>query len=81
MFQRMCELNVIEQVINVCQTTIVQDAWDRGQDLTVHGWIYGLKDGLLRDLGLCLSTNDNIDSRYRHAVDEIARKGPTNIIG
>ena len=47
---KLCELNVIEQVANVCSTTIVQDAWTRGQDLTVHGWIYGLKDGLLRDL-------------------------------
>jgi len=47
---RLCELNVIEQVANVCQTSIVRDAWARGQALTVHGWIYGLKDGLLRDL-------------------------------
>ena len=47
---RLCELNVIEQVANVCSTTIVQDAWSRGQELTVHGWIYGLRDGLLRDL-------------------------------
>ena len=47
---RLCELNVIEQVANVCQTTVVQDAWAQGQDLTVHGWIYGLQDGLLRDL-------------------------------
>ena len=47
---RLCELNVIEQVTNVSQTTIVKDAWDRGQDLAVHGWIYALKDGLLRDL-------------------------------
>ena len=49
---RLCELNVREQVINVAQTTIVQDAWARGQSLTVHGWIYGLRDGLLRDLGV-----------------------------
>lgn len=48
---RLCELNVIEQVANVCSTTIVQDAWSRGQPLTVHGWIYGLENGLLRDLG------------------------------
>src|SRR5213083_1260439 len=48
---RLCELNVIEQVANVCQTTIARDAWDRGQELAVHGWVYGLKDGLLRDLG------------------------------
>jgi carbonic anhydrase len=47
---RLCELNVIEQVANVCQTTIVQDAWARGQSVTIHGWIYGLKDGLLRNL-------------------------------
>src|SRR5215467_7637105 len=49
---RLCELNVIEQAVNVCQTTVVQDAWDRGQPLSVHGWIYGLADGLVRDLGL-----------------------------
>lgn len=49
---RLCELNVIEQVSNVCQTSIVRDAWERGQDLTVHGWIYGLTDGLLRDLNV-----------------------------
>ncbi len=47
---KLCELNVIEQVANVCSTTIVQDAWSRGQELAVHGWIYGLRDGLLRDL-------------------------------
>ena len=47
---RLCELNVIDQVRHVCQTTIVQDAWRRGQTLTVHGWIYSLRDGLLRDL-------------------------------
>jgi carbonic anhydrase len=49
---RLCELNVIEQVRNVSQTTVVQDAWRRGQKLSVHGWIYSLRDGLLRDLGL-----------------------------
>jgi len=54
-FERLCELNVIEQVLNVGRTTIVQSAWQRGQELTVHGWIYGLQDGLLRDLGCSLS--------------------------
>ena len=49
---RMCELNVAEQVLNVSQTTVVQDAWARGQELAVHGWIYSLADGLLRDLGV-----------------------------
>ncbi|HWM41905.1 MAG TPA: carbonate dehydratase [Burkholderiales bacterium] len=47
---RLCELNVVEQVSNVCRATAVEDAWARGQDLTVHGWIYGIHDGLLRDL-------------------------------
>jgi carbonic anhydrase len=49
---RLCELNVIEQVVNVCQTTVVRDAWDRGQELSVHGWIYSLRNGRVRDLGL-----------------------------
>jgi len=52
---RLCELNVIEQAVNVCQTTVVQDAWERGQDLSVHGWIYGLTDGRVHDLGLNIS--------------------------
>jgi carbonic anhydrase len=52
---RLCELNVIEQVTNVCRTTIVEDAWERGQELTVHGLVYDLRDGLLRDLGVSRS--------------------------
>ncbi len=52
---RLCELNVLEQVINVCQTTIVQDAWERGQSLTVHSWVYSLEDGIVRDLGMAVS--------------------------
>jgi carbonic anhydrase len=55
---RLCELNVIEQVANVCQTTVVRDAWERGQDLTVHSWIYGLQDGRLRDLGVTVNNPD-----------------------
>ena len=51
-WDRMCELNVIEQVLHVSQTTVVRDAWTRGQDLTVHGWIYALADGRIRDLGV-----------------------------
>jgi carbonic anhydrase len=53
---RLCELNVVEQVTNVCETTIVEDAWERGQDLTVHGLVYDLRDGLLEDLGVSRST-------------------------
>ena len=57
---RLCELNVMEQVVNLCQTTIVQDAWERGQALTIHSWVYGLKDGLLRDLGVTVSQPDEL---------------------
>jgi carbonic anhydrase len=66
---RLCELNVINQVRNVCLTTIVQDAWRRGQTLTVHGWIYGLGDGLLRDLGCAIESSDQIAPTYSRALD------------
>ena len=58
--RRLCELNVIEQAMNACETTIVQDAWSRGQQLTVHGWIYDLHDGLLRDLGFVIDRADDV---------------------
>ena len=53
--RRLCELNVVEQVVNVSQTTVVRDAWARGQSLAVHGWVYDLEDGLLRDMGMCVT--------------------------
>ena len=74
LINRMCELNVLEQVVNVCQTTIVQDAWDRGQELAVHSWIYGLKDGLLRDLGMCVTAPDELDNLYSDSVAAIVNK-------
>jgi len=58
--ERLVELNVVEQVTNVCQTTIVQDAWDRGQQLTVHGWVYGINDGKLQDMGIAISKLDQL---------------------
>lgn len=58
---RLCELNVGEQVVNVSKTTVVRDAWARGQSLAVHGWIYGLEDGLLRDLGLCITAPAQVE--------------------
>ena len=67
---RLGELNVIEQVVNVCQTTVVQDAWDRGQDVSVHGWIYALSDGLLRDLKMCVSGPTELEPAYQAAVAE-----------
>lgn len=68
----LCELNVIEQVVNVCQTTSVQDAWDRRQPLTVHGWVYGLKDGLVRDLGVSIANNQDLSARYAAVIQERA---------
>jgi carbonic anhydrase len=65
---RLCELNVIEQTWNVCHTSIVQDAWERGHELAVHGWIYGLRDGLLRDLNLCVTGPEDLSEIYRLAV-------------
>lgn len=65
---RLCELNVIEQVRNVCHTLVVQDAWRRGQDLTVHGWVYGLRDGIIRDLGLTVSQPAAVEPTYAAAV-------------
>ncbi len=64
-WDRMCELNVIEQVYNVCHTNIVQSAWERGQPLSVHGWIYSIKDGLLRDLGVKFESTEEISKLYR----------------
>jgi carbonic anhydrase len=68
---RLCELNVIEQVDNVCQTSIVRDAWDRGQDLTVHAWCYGLHDGIIRDLGFNASNPEEATLAHRNAIDAL----------
>ncbi len=65
---RLCELNVIEQAINVCQTTVVQEAWARGQNVAVHGWIYSLTDGCLRDLRTCITRQDELVPVYDAAL-------------
>jgi carbonic anhydrase len=70
--ERLCELNVVEQVNNVCQTTIVQDAWDRGQEVSVHGWVYGLKDGLLNDLNMTVSAAHDLAPRMAKALAQYA---------
>jgi len=69
-WDRLCELNIIEQVVNVCQTTIVQDAWERGEKLSVHGWIYGIHDGLLRDLNICIDEPKEIATAYQSAISK-----------
>lgn len=61
----LCELNVVEQVKNVCHTSIVQDAWDRDQPLAVHGWIYSLRNGGLKDLNVCMTGKGQLDDIYR----------------
>ena len=61
--RRLCELNVVEQVVNAAQTTVVRDAWARGQSLSVHGWVYGLEDGLLRDLGVHIAAESELPGR------------------
>ena len=61
----LCELNIVEQVANICHTTIVQNAWKSGQELTVHGWIYSIEDGILRDLNVCASSLDEISHIHR----------------
>jgi len=65
---RLCELNVIEGVFNVCQTTVVQHAWRRGQSLAIHGWVYRLTDGLIRDLGIEVAGAARVPAVYRSAV-------------
>lgn len=70
----LCELNAIEQVVNVAQTTVVQDAWERGQALVLHGWVYGLKDGLVQDLFMTVRGNADVDKAYRKAVTEVGMR-------
>jgi carbonic anhydrase len=65
---RLCELNVVEQAVNVAQTTVVRDAWQRGQSLTLHGWIYGIQDGLLRDLRMTVDRPGEVAGLYQASV-------------
>ncbi len=67
------ELNVIEQVMNVAQSTVLQDAWSRGQAVSLHGWVYGVHDGLLKDLMLTVAANDGLEQYYKAAIEGVAR--------
>ncbi|MEP6475292.1 MAG: carbonate dehydratase [Gemmatimonadota bacterium] len=69
---RLCELNVLEQATNVCRTTMVQEAWARGQPLMVHSWVYGLKDGHMRDLGFSVGGPQELELAYARAVSSAA---------
>lgn len=72
---RLCELNVIEQVFNVCQTTVVEDAWARGQKLSVHGWVYSLFDGRVRELGMDVDATGRLMPAYQRAVASVPPTG------
>ena len=66
---RLCELNAMHQVVNVCQTSVLREAWRRGQSVTVHGWCYSLQDGLVRDLGVSAGSREEAVERYRDAAE------------
>jgi carbonic anhydrase len=70
-WDRLCELNVIEQVTHVCRTSVVRDAWRHHQELTVHGWIYGLTDGLIKDLGVSPQSEAEVETLYRDAIEKL----------
>ncbi len=73
-FEHLCELNVVEQVLNVCKTTVVQDAWERQQELHVYGFIYSIRDGLLENLGIQVSNSTMIQLQYEQAIERIYTK-------
>ncbi|HLU12652.1 MAG TPA: carbonate dehydratase [Arenimonas sp.] len=68
---RLCELNVVEQVVNLCHTTIIRDAWARGQKVSVHGWVYSLRNGLVSELGMGVDSLDELPEAYALAMGHI----------
>jgi carbonic anhydrase len=76
----LCELNVVEQVVNVAQSTVLQDAWANGQDVTLHGWVYGVHDGLVQDLHMTVTGNEGLDLLYEQAISGVSltRRMPKN---
>ena len=67
---KLCELNVIEQVKHLCETTVIQDAWERGQPVTIHGWVYGVSDGLIRELGMSVANNEQLQEQLERAYQQ-----------
>ncbi|SFN25394.1 carbonate dehydratase [Variovorax sp. OV329] len=70
----LCELNVVEQAVNVCVSTVMLDAWSRGQKVRIHGWAFGVHDGLLNDLGMTVGSTEELDGVYQSAVERIRAK-------
>ena len=77
---RLCELNVIEQVVNVCQSTVVQDAWQRGQKIEVHGWIYGVHDGRIRELGIGVDSAEGLIDAYASALAAVRANAQLSVL-
>lgn len=73
--RRLVELNTIEQTVNVCHTTILRDAWARGQEITVHGLTYGVHDGRVRNLGMMIGGPEKVEPTYQHCIAALARRG------
>ncbi len=73
-FQRLCEVNIVEQVLNVCHTTVVRDAWERGQALEVHGWVFSLNDGILHDLKVTSTNHPQCHTAYNEAIQTIYQR-------
>lgn len=70
-FNKLCEINVVEQVYNLGHSTIMQSAWKRGQKVTIHGWVYGIKDGLLSDLEVTATSRETLEQCYRRAISSL----------
>jgi carbonic anhydrase len=70
----LCELNVLEQARNACQTTVVQDAWARGQEVVVHGWVYGLHNGLLEDLQITAAASEQVNPAFQRALQAVKQR-------
>jgi carbonic anhydrase len=70
----LCELNVLEQARNACQTTVVQDAWARGQEIVVHGWVYGLHNGLLEDLRITVAAPEQLSQAFQRALSSVKQR-------
>ncbi len=80
LIDRLCELNVVEQAKNVCYSTVVQEAWEHGRELSVHGWIYAIKDGLLRDLNVTIGGTSEIADAYRVAVNRPGKEFAEDLV-
>ena len=78
-YDALCELNVLQQCFNVCQTTMVEDAWARGQEIVVHGWVYGIQNGLINDLRMSVKSSADVVPAYEKAVAQVRERYATDV--